>query len=228
MRYFVQYSGGVDSVLAVCKLLKTDPTGVYDLFHVQIDNSCPNFWKAQWLAVVKTTKILREKYPKAIFRILRPPFIQFKTVCQMKTDIALYMFYTVMLLRNNGKAYRYIVNGTITPIAENSNRTRGWEESLALLNIYNIETEFYMPLESQNKKGMINSLDSDLLSATWGCWTPILEGDFLISCGLCQKCKELIEVGASLNSLEINNIFNGYDEYNKALNASWHTANLGE
>ncbi len=228
MRYFVQYSGGVDSISAVCKLLKEDPTGAYDLFHVQIDSSCGNFWKAQWLAVVETTKILQKLYPKAIFRVLQPPFVQFKNLCAMKTDIAFYMLYTVLLLRNNSKAYRYIVNGTITPVPENSNKRRGWEESLALLDLYKIEAQFYMPLDSANKASLVKELDTELLHSAWGCWSPILEGDFLVSCGSCQKCRELVDAGAPLNSLYTHNIFEGYDRYNKALRDSWNKINLGE
>ncbi len=203
MRYLVHFSGGVDSVVALLDTLQKDPTGNYDILHVKLKTYCPNFWKAQLVAVKKLIPRIQEMYRGACITLLEPPSFDLQ---EQGDDGVLDNFITTMfsilLLKKHHKAYTFMVHGNIIPIEDN----HYWVRELELLNLYGISTEYHMPNTLMSKEEIYDKLPDVLKDYVWGCFSPRVEGSKLISCGRCAKCKELLSAGIQLAEMEMSEI----------------------
>ncbi len=208
MRYLVQFSGGLDSTVVFYEQLKKDPSGVYDIIHMQTKQFHQCYWICQFQAAYNILKQLRIKFPKAEFNF-NTYSITFDANGLKAQDIILYYLFTGLYLRGHEKAYEAILNGSTTDWPAKQYMA-GWSEALTLLNLYARvdKLNISMPLMNHKRTEIIQRLPEEFKPLIWSCFAPIITDDKIATpCGKCGKCKSIQKAGLTTLPLDLSDVW---------------------
>ncbi len=200
MRYFVQFSGGLESVALVINEMKKDPGGVYDLFHLVYDGGCKNFWQAQLSATVSLVKEMKVEYPKAEINLLTFPRLTVGDCTSL--DLPYIHMISMMYIRRSKRKYAKVLNG----IFRYHNGTEDRELAHDLVKLYGLEIPVEFPFRDGVKAEVYKMIPPRLAALCWACSKPTAEGDFYIPCGLCKKCAEYKKHNIELHDIDGSNV----------------------
>jgi hypothetical protein len=189
MKFLVQFSGGWDSLGALLKVLEKEPTGIYDLYHLQIRGTSGR-WIAQLQAVLNLRIELSRIFKQATFN-LKLPIIDVDA-----TAIDAVYYQCICGVIGSVSEYNYIVNGTTrtdcrmlqTAWPEKSELQDSSYIGDKLLIAFPNVAKVWRPLVNFEKSEIL--LPSSLQQYVWSCEFPQISGDICKPCKHCDSCFE--------------------------------------
>jgi len=192
MRYAIPFSGGLDSTAGISEVLKSDPSGVLDIFHLQMRLRLPCLWIAQLNSALKILKYYRAAYPKAQLNFftmsLDMELPRYDRIPMQ--DIIFYHLYMALRINKHIDVYEYILNCITADDRERG--IGGWPQADKLLEIYapGASKKLNRIFLGWDRFEVYKLIPKEIRDITWSCWHPQIEGDFIHSCGKCSKCVE--------------------------------------
>lgn len=191
---FVAYSGGLDSVGMLFKLLTEDEYKPYHIHvhHFHLVNTEFRF-EAERKAVDDTLLYFKrndyKEFSYSETTILYPSFNS-----TMVPDAVMCASIATQYVNCYPKIVYYARGATKTDegIPESNARTNLSSKVFDTLCVTGAKSLF--PVREYTKKEIARFLPKELISLSWSCRRPVLKGTTPTRCGLCKTCKQLEEL----------------------------------
>ena len=217
MRYFVQFTGGLESSVMLYELLNKDVAGVYDILFLQPKKHNNVYWAVQLFTATEIIEKFRLRFPKAVFNFNTASITEHFPGKDIR-DSSLYCLFTSLLINKHVECYSSILNGTSASL-ETFQRFY-WEAAYKMLDLYsnNLNTKMEYPLMDVSRADVHKRLPEFLKHLIWSCTDPTIKGNKAYSCEKCSKCAYNKREGLSHNIKDITpmlQLLNKWKEFEK-------------
>ena len=187
MRYFIQFTGGLESSVMLHELLNKDPTGVYDILFLQPKRPNNVYWAVQLFTTTEILKEFRSRFSKATLSFNTASITEHFPGKDIR-DSSLYCLFTSLLINKHAGCYSSILNGTSANLE--TFQEFYWKAAYKMLDLYsdNISIKMVYPLMNIPRATVYKRLPKFLGPLIWSCTNPIIKDNNAYPCEKCSKC----------------------------------------
>jgi 7-cyano-7-deazaguanine synthase in queuosine biosynthesis len=223
MRFLVQFSGGMDSLASILKVLEKNEHSTFDLLHMQFRDQGNFRWIGQLQAAINLKAKLSKLYKSATFNIITPIISVNQKINKRDVrykDVFYYQMFCALAGVMFKDVYDFIINGTTRTDCEEYNIN--WEEFGNFVDnkrsnyIGEVIFEHILNFYSIKNIEIYKYIGEDLLCDTWSCETPIIVNEKILPCKGCHACKEFFVNGIKLHEgLDISTLLPLLQKHNE-------------